>query len=143
MTVLIRQATQKDLPFIVDHYGPGDTPWDPFGDLDRLQKIPLEGIVIAEVYNEYAGFLYWFLGENPWFDVSAHEFAYIHEVHVLKKFQGRGIGKKLISYAVKQLKEKTKVMYISTTENNVIARHLYEDVGFREFSRSIHYRLEY
>lgn len=75
MIVTIRQGTPADLVNVVDHYGPGDTPWDPFGDLVRLQGIPLEGLVIAEIDGEYAGFLYWFMGENPWFDTGTQEFA--------------------------------------------------------------------
>ena len=143
MIVTIRQGTPADLVNVVDHYGPGDTPWDPFGDLVRLQGIPLEGLVIAEIDGEYAGFLYWFMGENPWFDTGTQKFAYINEIHVLEKYQGQGIGRKLLTYTLEQLKNKTEPIYISTTENNVIARHLYEDAGFREFSRSIHYKLEW
>ncbi|MBU7030394.1 MAG: GNAT family N-acetyltransferase, partial [Theionarchaea archaeon] len=109
----------------------------------RLQGIPLEGLVIAEMDGEYAGFLYWFMGENPWFDTGTEKFAYINEIHVVKEYQRQGIGRKLLNYTLEQLKEKNiGPTYISTTERNIVARHLYEDAGFREFSRSIHYKLE-
>ncbi len=142
MTVTIRQATPEDLSSIVGHYGPGDTPWDPFGNLGKLQEIPLEGLIIAEVDSEYAGFLYWFVGENPWFDPDVQKYAYITEIHVLEKYQGQGVGKKLLNYAIGQLKKETNMIYITTTEDNAVARHLYENAGFCKFSRSIHYRLE-
>ena len=143
MIVTIRQGTPADLANVVTHYGPGDTPWYPFGDLVRLQGIPLEGLVIAEMDGEYAGFLYWFMGENPWFDTGTEKFAYINEIHVVKEYQRQGIGRKLLNYTLEQLKEKNiGPTYISTTERNIVARHLYEDAGFREFSRSIHYKLE-
>lgn len=140
--ITIRQGTSADVVRVASHYGPGDTPWDPFGDPVKLQTMPLEGLLIAEADGTYAGFLYWFAGENPWFDPGTQEFAYITEVHVLEKYQGQGVGKKLLTYALDQLREKTKTIYITTTENNMIARHLYENAGFREFSRSIHYKLE-
>ncbi len=143
MTISVRQATPADLPKIVDHYGSSDTPWDPFGDIKTLQHIPIEGLIVAEVDNEYAGFLYWFTGENPWFDPGTKEFAYIHELHVLEKFQGKKVGKNLLAYALQQLKEKILTVYISTSESNMVARHLYENAGFRPFSRSIHYKLEF
>jgi len=144
ISITIRQGTQGDLSSVVNHYGSSDTPWDPFGDLSKLQSIPLEGLLIAEVDNEYAGFLYWFTGENPWFDPGTKRFAYITEVHIAEKYQGQGVGKNLLFYAVEQLKEKSiKSIFISATEDNAVARHLYESSGFRPFSRSIHYKLEY
>lgn len=35
----VRRAVPDDLSLIVHHYAPGDSPWDPFGDLARLQAI--------------------------------------------------------------------------------------------------------
>ncbi len=142
MTILIRQGTPADLPTIVNHYGINSTPWDPFGNLEKLQEIPLKGLTIAEVDGDYAGFLYWFTGENPWFDPKTNRFAYITELHILEKYQGKGIGKKLLSYALTQLREIPVTIFISATEDNVIAKHLYENAGFKPFSRSIHYKLD-
>jgi ribosomal protein S18 acetylase RimI-like enzyme len=139
--IVIRQGTPADFADIVDHYGPPDTPWDPFGNLERLKAIPLEGLLIAEVDGAYAGFLYWFIGENPWFDSETKRFAYITEVHIVEKYQGKGIGKTLLQHALTQLKEKPVRVYISTTESNRVARHLYENAGFRQFSRTLHYTL--
>jgi hypothetical protein len=56
-TILVRQASPADLTNIVCHYGAGDSPWDPFADLAKLQRIPLEGLIVAEVEGQYAGFL--------------------------------------------------------------------------------------
>lgn len=142
MTITIRQGTPADLSLVVTHYRFSSTPWDPFGNLEKLQTIPLKGLTIAEVDGEYAGFLYWFTGENPWFDPGTKRFAYITELHIVEKYQGQGIGKKLLSYALTQLRENPVTIFISTTENNVIANHLYENVGFKPFSRSIHYKLD-
>ena len=139
--ITIRQSTVADLERVANHYGSGDTPWDPFGDVNTLQTIPLEGLIIGEVDSRYAGFLYWFTGENPWFDPGVQRFAYITDVHVLEKYRGQGVGKKLLLFALDHLKGK-EIVYITAAESNVVARHIYENAGFRGFSRSIHYKLE-
>lgn len=90
MTTVVRPGTQDDLPLIAKHYGRGDTPWDPFGDVARLRKIPLGGFLVAEVDGEYAGFLYWFETERPWFDESVWQCAQIEE---LQSFPDTGGGK--------------------------------------------------
>lgn len=141
-TINVRQALPSDLSRIVRHYGSGDSPWDPFDDLAKLQSIPLEGLIVAEVDGDYAGFLYWFVGEKPWFDPNVKKYAHIVEVLVLTKYQGQGVGKKLLACALKRLRENAiEATYIDTTEDNIAARSLYEGAGFRAFSRTIHYKL--
>ena len=140
--MLVRSANTDDLTLVADHYGKGDTPWDPFGDPLKLQGIPLEGFIIAEVDGEYAGFLYWFEGEKPWFDAEVGRYAYIEEVHVLPKYRGQGVGKKLLEGAIDRLEVlPLDAVYIGTTEENSVARHLYESAGFEPFHRTLLYKL--
>jgi ribosomal protein S18 acetylase RimI-like enzyme len=142
ISITIRQAIPDDLPTIVGHYGRGDSPWDPFADLVRLWNIPLEGLIVAEVEGRYAGFLYWFVGEKPWFDVGVETYAHIVEVQVVEKRRGQGVGKRLLAYALERVKESSiEAIYIDTTKDNLAARHLYESAGFRPLFRTIHYRL--
>ncbi len=61
-------------------------------------------LVVAEVDGEYAGFLYWHLGEKPFVAPEIERFAHVREVQVLEKFQGLGVGRKLIVYALDRLK---------------------------------------
>ena len=125
MAINVRQANQVDLTHIVAHYGQSDSPWDPFADLAKLQNIPLDGLIVAEVEGSYAGFLYWFLGEKPWFDSNIERYAYITEVQVLERYQRQGVGRMLMSYALKCLKENNiQAVYIDTTEDNLAAQHL-------------------
>jgi diamine N-acetyltransferase len=99
-------------------------------------------LVVAEVGGEYAGFLYWHLGKNPFFDPKVAKFAHIREVQVLAKFQRRGIGRKLMTYALDRLGGLgVSDVFLSTAETNDIAKHLYEAIGFEEFRKQIHYRL--
>ncbi len=142
MTTVIRSGTQDDLPHIAKHYGRGDTPWDPFGDVEKLKEIPLRGLVVAEVDEEYAGFLYWFEAEQPWFDGSVGRYAHIEEVQVSRKHRGRGVGKRLLTTALNRLSASSvEAIYIETTEGNDVARRLYEGAGFRPIFGTIHYKL--
>ncbi len=142
MSTAVRSATTKDLPLVTDHYGKADTPRDPFGDVSRLEAIPLEGLLVAEVEGEYAGFLYWFEGEKPWFDRDVGRYAHIEEVQVLRKHRGRGVGKRLLTSALNRLMASgVEAIYIDTTEGNDVARHLYEAAGFRPIFGTIHYKL--
>ncbi len=134
MTTVIRSGTQDDLPLIAKHYGKADTPWDPFGDVSKLKDIPLKGLLIAEVGGEYAGFLSWFEAEKPWFDVDASRFAQIEEMQVLPKFRGQGVGKRLLTSALDRLGNAPSGCYVETTEENDVARHLYETESVRASS---------
>lgn len=140
--VAVRSWVSEDLALIAQHSGPsGDEPWDPFSDAEALRQMPLEGLIVAEVNEEYAGFLYWFFGRRPWFEPGVDRFGHILEVQVLPRFQGQGVGKALLNHALERLSEESvEVVYIDTTDDNDIARRLYEGAGFDPFLRTIHYR---
>ena len=139
----IRKAAADDLPKVVDHMRPtGGTPFYPFTDLNKLQKIPLDGLIVAEVRSEYVGFLYWFGGERPEFDSSVRKYGYVEEFQVLEKFRGQGIGRELLAYALDQMKRSgVEAAFLRTREGNTPAQTLYESVGFRPYSRHIRYKL--
>lgn len=67
----IRKALPADLTSIVEYYGTkGDTPWDPFADVDSLrQMVDLNDLIIAEVNGSFAGFAYFFVGDHPWLNL--------------------------------------------------------------------------
>ncbi|MFQ5919074.1 MAG: GNAT family N-acetyltransferase [Thermoplasmata archaeon] len=140
--VTVRRWVPEDLDRIAQHSGrSGDEPWDPFSDAEALRQVPLDGLVVAEVNDEYAGFLYWFLGRRPWFDREADRFAHILEVQVLPSLQGQGVGKALLNHALERLSEESlEAVYVDTTDDNDVARRLYEGAGFDPFLRTIHYR---
>ncbi len=141
MTTTVRPATQGDLPHVASHYGKGDSPWDPFGDVAKLEEIPRGGLLIAEVSGEYTGFLYWFEGQKPWFDVDVSRFAQIEEVQVLPKFRGQGVGKRLLTSALDRLgNAAVDAIYVETTEENSVARRLYEGAGFQPLFRTVLYK---
>ncbi len=139
----IRKALPEDLASIAEYYGPkGDTPWDPFTSEDRLgQMIELKDLVIAEADGSLVGFVYFFVGEHPWFEPEVGRYGHILEVHVKKDYQGMGIATEMLEYATTDLKKRgVEVVYIDTGSNNAKARHLYEKMGFREFGRTLHFK---
>ena len=141
--VLFRKARPADLVKVAEHMKPtGETPFYSFADPEKLRSIPLDGLIIAELRSEYVGFLYWYHGEKPEFDESVGRYAYVEEFQVMDKFRGRGIGRKLLTYALQQMKEAgVEAVYLRTREGNTPAQNLYESVGFRPYSRHIRYRL--
>lgn len=143
MTETVRKGTPTDLENVAAHYAHADTPWDPFGSVERLSRIPIDGLLIAEVDGRYAGFLYWFEAESPYFRPGLQRFGYLHELHVQEEFRGRGLAKQLIERFISDaLRRGVHQLFVDTDESNTVARTLYESFGFRRYRDVIHYELE-
>jgi ribosomal protein S18 acetylase RimI-like enzyme len=103
--IIVRYATDSDLPAIERHHGGRlDRIGDPFCDVAHIQNNRLDWLLIAELDGKYAGFLYWHLGQKPFFASEVEKFAHIRQISVLEEFQGQGIAKKLMVYATERLK---------------------------------------
>jgi ribosomal protein S18 acetylase RimI-like enzyme len=129
----IRPASDPDLRSIVAHYGPGggDSPWDPFTDVDRIQKIPRKGLLVAELDGMYAGFVFWYEARKPWYAKEVERYARISDLHIVPALQGKGIGRALIRDALSRIRaEGIGTVFLETDEDNVRARNLYESEGF-------------
>lgn len=140
----VRTAEDEDLRAIVSHYGPGggDSPWDPFADLDRIRRIPREGLLVALDGRTYAGFLYWYEARKPWYDPAVERCARISDLHIVPAHQGQGIGRRLLSETLRRIREKEiRIIYLETDENNARAQRLYESAGFASFDRVVRYRV--
>ncbi len=140
--VTVRPGRIEDLAEVARQYGPeGETPWDPFIDADRLARIPLDGLLIAEKDGSYAGFLYWFEGRKPWFDKGADQYARLEELHVRPEFQGWGVAQRLVERFLREVAaRRISLLYVATDETNTAAQHVYQQAGFQPFLRTIHYR---
>ena len=111
-----------------------DSVGDPFCDVRIIHEARIDWLIIAEIAGEYAAFLYWHLGERPFFAPQVERFAHIREIQVLEKLQGQGGGRKLVVYALERLRTLgTQNVFLATAETNKAARHLYESLGFRTF----------
>lgn len=138
----IRPGTEADFPAIAAQYGPGDSPWDPFGSPDRMKQIPIDGLLIAELHGEYAGFLYWFEWRRPWFAPAEERCAFLQELHVRPEFQGQRIGRRLLERFLQEVRaQRLTRVYVETGEENRRARALYESVGFRPYRTDLHLQM--
>lgn len=142
--ITIRRPTPSDLAKIAEHMrNEPASPWDPFSKLGRIKKLPQEGLLIAESVSQYAGFVYWYRGENPGFDPAVKRYAFIQELQVLEKFRRQRIGTRLLEHALRQMIEKgIEASYLNTRESNKPARELYEKIGFKPHQRTIKYKLK-
>jgi ribosomal protein S18 acetylase RimI-like enzyme len=140
--IRVRPGKLEDLPSIARHYAHGDSPWDPFGDVSKLSRIPLDGLLLVEVQGTYAGFLYWFEGRRPYFDPNVDRYANLQELHILEPFRGKGLSKVLIERFLSDARERgIRDAFVDTDDDNTIAQHLYESFGFTLYRKVFHYRL--
>ncbi len=138
--VTVRLATESDLPRIVAHYGPGggDSPWDPFADLDRLRRTARSGLLIAELDGEYVGFLYWYEARRPWYAPEVDRYARISDLHIVPSAQGKGAGRALLREAVAQIRSAgIGDIFLETDEDNVRAQNLYRREGFERVTPGV------
>ena len=93
--IRIRTVTDDELRAVVAHYGAGggESPWDPFANLERIRRIPRHGLLAAEHGGAYAGFLFWYEARKPWYDPSVDRYARISDLHIVPTSQGKGIGR--------------------------------------------------
>ncbi len=139
MSLQIRKATLKDLHKIVAMYGPiGDSPHDPFASVRRLRRLNLDSLLVAEWLGDFAGFLYYFIHKQTYFERGIHDYASIDELHVKRRFMGRGIGFALLRTALEEISRKgVRVVYVDTDEDNYRALHVYRKAGFTDFRKQI------
>jgi ribosomal protein S18 acetylase RimI-like enzyme len=143
MAETVRTGRPADFDRVAAHYAHEDSPWDPFGSVERLARIPIDGLLIAEVDGQYAGFLYWFEGHSPYFRPGLQRFGYLHELHVKEEFRGRGLAKLLIERFVAEAQARgVRQLFVDTDDTNTVARRLYESMGFRRYRDVVHYELE-
>lgn len=137
---VIRIATDDDLRSIVAHYGPGggDSPWDPFADLERIQRVPRQGLLVAERAGRYAGFVFWYEGHRPWYAPDVDRYARISDLHIVPDAQSRGIGRALLREALARIRAAgVQTVFLETDENNGRAQGLYQSEGFVKAAPSV------
>ena len=129
----IRVATEEDLKSIVSHYAPGggDSPWDPFADLERIRGIPRRGLNVALLSGRYVGFLFWYEARNPWYAPDVKRYARISDLHILPAARRKGIGRALMQDALSQIRAAgIPTVFLETDTNNARAQSLYRSEGF-------------
>jgi L-amino acid N-acyltransferase len=84
-------------------------------------------ILVAEINTEIAGYI----ALNKWSERKAYDITAEVSFYVKPEFQGKGIGKKLLTTAIKFAEETKLVSLISRiTEGNEQSIHLHKMAGF-------------
>jgi ribosomal protein S18 acetylase RimI-like enzyme len=139
----VRSATESDLVDIVSHYGSeGVSPLNPFSSIERIRLLPIDGFLIAEIDQTYAGFLFWFSGNEPLHDYKVSKYGYISEVKVVKEYYGKKVGLALLHEAFRRMeKAGLYIIYTHVNEDDKALLNLYEQLNFTTYSTTKHLRL--
>lgn len=144
LDVVVRQATEVDFPKIVESNGGTESnPFNQFSSMDRLRQLPLLGLLVAEVNNIFAGFLYWIILDEQKGGASKKN-AHIVVVNVEKRFRKKNVGDSLLGTALKDLDElKVDSIQVSTHRSNSNLIDMYERIGFSIVDSTLHMRYVY
>jgi|SRR3989344_469400 len=89
--------------------------------------------VVAKEGDKIVGCLQWYVKEDPKTGVVEFE-----EFFVSKNFRGKGIGSRLIEYAISSVKDyfkkieiKPRKIFLFTSKSNEISRKVIEEQGFK------------
>ena len=130
--VSIDQGMQKEFGEINGH----DWQWRKARHLDIDADRKPDGIFVAEIEGQVVGFI------STWHDDEAG-IGHIPNISLVPECRGKGIGRQLIEYALDQFREHGLThAKIETLEQNAIGNHLYQDVGFVEVARQVHFLAE-
>lgn len=73
-------------------------------------------------------------------DIKADDSIELERIYVLKEYQGKQIGKRMLQYAINSAKEQKKAnIWLGVWENNVDAIRFYEKYGFEKFDTHPYY----
>ncbi len=94
------------------------------------------GILVVEVDGRIVGFI------TMWQDKEAG-IGHIPNISFIPEYRGKGLGRKLIQYALDQFRQNGLThARIETLVQNEVGNHLYTSMGFREVARQMHFAAE-
>ena len=118
----IREVQNKDVEAIKTHFYEGmeSTYFEEF----ITDKSVISYVV--EHHDEVIGFIYGYILKR----INSKPMLYIHNVDVIEKYQGRGVGTMMMKKML-ELKEENKVIkvFLITNKSNTKAMKLYTKVG--------------
>lgn len=111
------------------------------GTTESYLENPTYKTDILQVDDQTVGFVNYRIYDFSCFTFKFKKIGYIHLIGIDKKYQKRGLGKKLLQYAMQELKSHnaSKIM-LTTKKNNKTACALYEKEGFVAHSSFEHLR---
>jgi ribosomal protein S18 acetylase RimI-like enzyme len=127
--VSIDQGIEQKFGIINSH----DWKWRKGRHIDEDVKRDSEGIIIVEIDGEIAGLI------STWQDSEAG-IGHIPNIVFRPKYRGKGLGRKLIHYALDLFRENGLThAKIETLVQNKIGGHLYRSIGFQEVAQQTHF----
>lgn len=89
-------------------------------------------MLVARLEDKVVGLISWYLEKEIEYELP---FAYISDIVVTSEARGKGIGKKLMEEAIKNVKKTgTKRIHIGVMLKNEVAKRLYNELGFVDYS---------
>ena len=130
--VSIDQGIEREFGPVNGH----DWKWRKARHIDEDARREPEGIFVVEIDGRIAGSI------STWQDRDAG-IGHIPNITFAPEFRGRGLGRKLIEYALEHFR-RGGLTYakIETLVQNDVGNHLYESIGFREVARQIHFVMD-
>jgi ribosomal protein S18 acetylase RimI-like enzyme len=121
---------------IEDQFGPinnHDWRWRKARHIDFDVDRDADGVFVAEIDGQIVGYITTFRDQGAGMGL-------IPNLAVDSAQRGRGIGRKLIEYALNNFREAGLThAKIETLDQNEVGQGLYPSLGFREVARQIHY----
>jgi len=97
-------------------------------DLRRGLADPNHGAFVLQHQGKLVGFLWVVIYESGW---TRQKYGYVNNVYVHPGFRGRGLGRLLIDYTDRFLRERgVPTARLTVTASNEVAVHLYERAGY-------------
>jgi ribosomal protein S18 acetylase RimI-like enzyme len=127
--VSIDQGIEREFGLINGH----DWKWRKARHLDEDVARDPKGLFIVEIDGQIAGYI------STWCD---HEggIGHIPNIVFAPEYRGRGLGRKLIMFALDYFRERGLThAKIETLVQNDVGNHLYASLGFREVARQLHF----
>lgn len=104
---------------------------------DGLSRRPAAMVLLAKTGGTFSGLLVAFENFSTF---TAKPMLNIHDLIVLKPHRGKGVGRLLMSAAIKKAEEKgCGRITLEVRKDNAVAQNLYRDLGFGEASPEMFY----
>jgi ribosomal protein S18 acetylase RimI-like enzyme len=127
--VSIDQSIEDHVGLINDH----SWQWRKSRHIDQDAARDSNGIFVATINDRTVGFI------TTWIDVDGG-IGHIPNLAIDANHQGQGIGRRLIEFAMEHFRSKRiRCVRIETLVQNVVGKHLYESLGFKEVARQVHF----
>jgi ribosomal protein S18 acetylase RimI-like enzyme len=137
MSLILREFRNSDLQHLAkleaDYYREVDTSEEYseskfISEVFEAKNSPNHRIFVAQAEDEIAGFIW--LQE---YEENEGRLGYITNIHVVKKYRNRGIGKRLLRFAEDYFRRKGAVkLQLEVVDTNTPAISLYQKNGFKQ-----------